>query len=345
MARENQRKRDERRFGKAERLADLIGENECGSPFWLKDADDVHLQAWVDGVEDFRTDVAQAVQFEASNVAEFAFSHGFRKEWNIVDDVPCWLPPFPELFLEYRLPPAAKDQDMGVFSENVPHALGHLISTRESNAEDCASWFPESGKRDRVRFLVSVASAVRFSAEAVATVPIIQRRFGFDGQGRMVAGRTDFPLTCCIDHDSKEWKDALYYISGYMECFSIPMILALGFLHCKNVVQTIAEPDRDLNRARRKAGLKPFVRYRTINIEPMKQVLRTEGGIETNGLRKALHIARGHFATYTADRPLFGRFVGTVWRPAHTRGTLKQGVVVSDYHVQAPRPQPTEESS
>jgi hypothetical protein len=97
------------------------------------------------------------------------------------------------------------------------------------------------------------------------------------------------------------------------------------------------EPDPHVNRERRRHGLKPFVRYHTINIEPMKKVLRTEGQIESQGLKRALHICRGHFSTYSEERPLFGKVAGTFWIPAHVRGEAKEGLVISDYRVKGPR--------
>ena len=68
----------------------------------------------------------------------------------------------------------------------------------------------------------------------------------------------------------------------------------------------------------------------------MKATLQSEGGASKNGLKKALHICRGHFATYTQDAPLFGNFVGTVWKPQHVRGNAQHGAVVKDYRVLAP---------
>lgn len=118
----------------------------------------------------------------------------------------------------------------------------------------------------------------------------------------------------------------------------MPALFTLSLMNCKNTSIEEVNPETKLNRERRKAGLKPFLRYHTINIEPMKAVLKTEGGIESNGLKKALHICRGHFATYSPEKPLFGHFSGTVWKPSHVRGSAKQGVVISDYNVKAPTP-------
>jgi hypothetical protein len=107
--------------------------------------------------------------------------------------------------------------------------------------------------------------------------------------------------------------------------------LGISFMHCKNVVQTQA-PIANGKRWH-KQHKQPEIKFRTLNIEPMKTVLRTEGGSETNGIKKALHICRGHFATYTEEKPLFGRLVGQFWKPSHTRGNIKHGAVVKDYSV------------
>jgi hypothetical protein len=118
----------------------------------------------------------------------------------------------------------------------------------------------------------------------------------------------------------------------------LPALLSVAFMNFKDAATLVpGDPQVRVNRERKKAGLKPFVRYHTINIEPMKKVLRTDGNIESEGLKRALHLCRGHFATYTDNfmgRPLDKPM--TVWRPAHVRGSLDEGIIVSDYNVKAP---------
>ena len=53
-----------------------------------------------------------------------------------------------------------------------------------------------------------------------------------------------------------------------------------------------------------------------------------------NGQKMPLHLRRGSFARYTEDAPLFGKYVGTFWRPHTTVGDRKQGEVVKDYQVE-----------
>ena len=68
----------------------------------------------------------------------------------------------------------------------------------------------------------------------------------------------------------------------------------------------------------------------------MKRVLETEGGIKQNGFKKALHICRGHFATYTPEKGMMGRKLEepvTVWKRAHVRGDVEHGIAAKSYKV------------
>jgi hypothetical protein len=48
---------------------------------------------------------------------------------------------------------------------------------------------------------------------------------------------------------------------------------------------------------------------------------------------KRYHICRGHFATYTEERKLFGKYVGRYWIPSHARGNIENGSIEKDYVV------------
>lgn len=112
-----------------------------------------------------------------------------------------------------------------------------------------------------------------------------------------------------------------------------PALLTVAFMNCKNVVRhDVTESEGPAAKWIRRMKA-PTIRYHVLDINPMKEVLTTEGGLEHNGLKKALHICRGHFATYTEERPLFGRITGTFWKPAHVRGSIEHGAVVKDYRV------------
>jgi ribosomal protein S14 len=107
-------------------------------------------------------------------------------------------------------------------------------------------------------------------------------------------------------------------------------------MHCRNIAINVVAPPPKLAKAARKRHGVPLVRFRTINIEPMRQVLRTEGRSHETGIKRALHICRGHFRTYSEEKPLFGRVSGTFFIPAHARGSASEGVVVPQYAVDVP---------
>lgn len=115
-----------------------------------------------------------------------------------------------------------------------------------------------------------------------------------------------------------------------------PAFVALAFAHCKNVeLKTIIPPERLSDKCKKKTG-KPLVKYKVLEIEPMKKVLRIEGQSETLGLKHALHICRGHFKDYSKGEGLFGKYKGLYWWESYVRGDPAQGVVVKDYNVNPP---------
>lgn len=141
-------------------------------------------------------------------------------------------------------------------------------------------------------------------------------------------------------------EEAAENLSRWCNRTLMSAFLALSFLSCKNVKRELS-PEETLSRQQRRWHERhpeatvplPAVRYYTLQIEPMKSVLANEGAIAHNGLKKAMHICRGFFATYTEERPLFGKYVGRFRIPAHVRGDPSRGMVGKSYEVKPPRPQ------
>lgn len=118
----------------------------------------------------------------------------------------------------------------------------------------------------------------------------------------------------------------------------LPYTFAISLLHCKNVTLIDKPVPEKVQRARARRGKEPKFVYKTLEIEPMKQILRTEGQVEKVGLKQALHVCRGHFKDYR-EKGLFGKesHKGIYWWDMHVRGTLEAGAVVKDYRVLAPK--------
>lgn len=115
-----------------------------------------------------------------------------------------------------------------------------------------------------------------------------------------------------------------------------PVLLTISFMHCKNVDLRHITPPKKLSRKHRKKRGRDLIKYHVLDIEPIRKIFDKHGAGSKQTLRKALHICRGHFKTFTADAPLFGNLTGTYWWPQHVRGSKKDGVVLKDYRVGAP---------
>jgi hypothetical protein len=336
MARENKQKRDERRFGKADRLADIAADPSIlGRPAWWPefgpgDREAKHLLTLHRQFLEWTTDRPVIV---ADNATDYYFAHE-QVNWDYVNDFPNCMPPFDSCYIESLRPPIVCDSaGIGPPNEFFPRAWGWTIDRLEAASLPARSGVPAvdqyvvpmlelPGIDSLVRCSYSMLSKFFLPLVATFYVPI-------DRAGAVLAMPQGI-----IDGVDERAMEALNHLGQYLQS----LMLALCFMNCKNVAVEPCEPDRRLNRERRRAGLRPFVRFRTINIEPMKSVLKSEGGIEEHGLKRALHICRGHFATYTGR--MFGRELEkpvTVWRPAHVRGSSKEGIIVSDYRVNAPK--------
>lgn len=131
-------------------------------------------------------------------------------------------------------------------------------------------------------------------------------------------------------------EDTVQEIGDNIAQLLFPALITISFMHCKNVDLRPVNPPEKLSRKHRKKRGRDLIRYHVLDIEPIRKIFDKHGAGSKQTLRKALHICRGHFKTFTADAPLFGNLTGTYWWPQHVRGSKKTGVVLKDYRVGAP---------
>lgn len=113
----------------------------------------------------------------------------------------------------------------------------------------------------------------------------------------------------------------------------LPALFAISLMHCRNVQVERRDPPAALSRKAQRRGGLPLARYHVLEIGAMRRVLDKEGRARTNGLGSALHICRGHFKTFTAEAPLFGKHVGRYFWHDAARGSPDRGAVTTDYTV------------
>lgn len=244
------------------------------------------------------------------NVADYMYTASDQEHWDLVRDFPNLAPPFPAFWTEHRMPSVIHSKECGDTDTRhlVPHGrVGALIrglDPKDVKGEDIpanAKWilwcelFIDYGVRDRA-----------IEGPHGSTFLCI------DEKGVLIGHPT---MQSYADPGFEEVMRSL------MTWFNATF-LAMSFLHCKNVVIQENEVPKPLAKKYRErhAGVQP-TKYKTLIIEPLKQILRTQGRSSEVGLAKAMHICRGHFRDYREGRGLFGKYKQLVWSPMTIRGS------------------------
>lgn len=252
----------------------------------------------------------EAMLFDVQNVYDY-FEASPQTRWRFDRDFPNVAPIAPVMWMEYRM-------------RGVNYAW--MFISEDRGPQEDLRWYVNAfmfrDQCDDPNIIIAPSPIVVYAVNADGTCYIPA---GADRSGVQFIGMT-----------SRERAEDL------VQCI-FPVMLALSFMHCKNVVinQDGDFPKtRQERRAAKLRGDKPRIRHHTLHIEPMKAVLATEGGIKQNGLKKSLHICRGHFSEYGDEYgkgKLFGKYEGRFFIPAHVRGTAEQGITLKDYAVHPPK--------
>ncbi len=280
-------------------------------------------EPWTEG---FTNAVEGVPVIVVDNVADYFYGPDGRhaEAWTL-EHFPNIAPPFEQWLMEFRRGPQCIVG--AVFHAERLDADG--IVEQAKHFASMPAWWVE----------------VIFLAAAQKTDPLSlcgQMQFAVDGRGAVARifhqNGQEVPFIASSDHpvwQGLERKQQQAQMASCARGILYPALLALSFMHCKNVARVEVQPPPKLSRAHARRHGAPLVKYYTLQIDPMREVLRREGDSERVGLKKALHICRGHFAHYD-DKPLFGKYQGTFWRPSHVRGSGQHGIVVKDYAVKEP---------
>jgi len=287
-------------------------------------------------------------KFCLDNVARFYAEHD-RQVWDMQDDIPNWAPPFQCFFAEWNEPSHWNVKDPPKYAGAGDAQIGLLVlsfKVEDESREMVDDWarfigglvgYPGPLQIDRSKLEGALKTSswvlccsfwVAQGAEPICGRPMWLGIYSF--MFVSPAGRAEFwfatgPLFAGAT-DLDEWEASIW---GPMHVLG----LGVSFCHCKNV--RIAESAEGRGERWHRRTKAPVMKFHTLDINPMREVLRTEGRLAECGISRAMHICRGHFATYTQESPLFGKYIGTFWRPDHVRGKASDGVVVKDYRVSA----------
>jgi len=244
------------------------------------------------------------------------------------------IPPFPRCIFEYR-----GGDNKGFFlkadGENpVLHDMAtcfHTLPLDENTRLRLVEEFPETaqGAFWEVRALGYVAVG-----EEVGYSPSLTLYLNRDGSP--VLDKKE--LLVGVTGEDIEDRDVDVTLLAHI----LPVLFAITLIHCKNVsMEPVTTPlPLAMKRSKRRKQIEErkkypaFERHIVVIRDKRGQVISTTLERQQPG-SKRLHWVRGHFSTYTETAPLFGRIVGRFWIPAHLSGLASEGVVDSDYRLEA----------
>lgn len=235
-------------------------------------------------------------------------------------------PPFENLFIE------ARDRKTGIQygSLRVAHDL-----TDDNPYAQALRAFPKEAFPPDSRFATKprwIVDSYVFAyspswRHGVPMGPLSVTKIAVDGQGHqarleegkavaLISGAEGLPLRSL----GESWEPFFAHV--------------MHLMNCRNITLVDAPMSRAERRERSRNSL-PEVKFKVLAIGSI-------GGAKSTGSERKdivgmtpMHLVRGHFATYTEAKPLFGKYTGTFWRPAHVRGTADAGTVYKDYKVKA----------
>lgn len=291
------------------------------------------------GPDDLKAALESAELVVCDNVADYFYGENPREDWNLVNDFPNVAPPFPRMFLEWAAPRHIMSEKYGDIK--VPQTIKRyglmLFSDEVENIDEMIEWAKEHGQDWQVQLfrkikgtgmrLRWVCNGLLFVEDTQGIAWIADAMWGVTNDGSPIMPHDRMTIRVVAGVDGVDRNTA----AGF---FFVPF-LALSFMHCKNVIVQQVEHPPKLQKARVRRGKRPLITYHVLEVHPIRKILEAEGEAHKTGLKKALHICRGHFKDYMEGPGLFGKIHGIFWWDAHIRGNKKLGMALKDYQVES----------
>lgn len=245
------------------------------------------------------------------NVAEYFYAGTDQEQWSLDRDFPNLAPPFPQFWMEYR--------------------MARKIHSKECGDTDMSRMLPRSGRIGQLYTVIDPQEVQACEVPAHTKWALWVELFIDFGERECTCQGTHGSILVMVDAEGRSTGVPRIINMGTNEDEPIlkalmswlhPALLAVSFMHCRNV--TVVEnpiPPKLQKRYQERHEGAGLGNYKTLVIEPLKQVLRSQGRSGEVGLAKAMHVCRGHFRDYREGKGLFGKYHQLVWTPAVVRGT------------------------
>ena len=253
--------------------------------------------------------LSRSVLFDIASAASIANDSSRKGGWDLSRDFGALRIPYPSTWMEWHASSAGAEKKYASFM---------AAKLTERRVDD-----------DHIAILVELFNLDRHGAvkdQGFRSAIVTDNNGVFVNFGHEVK-YPDLPVSEKLAGASDDHLWAVFQES------MIPVFFAINLMNCKNIQVQDGVPIRVPRKLHKKTGQKKPLRQSTIVLPGMSGG-STGGSAGDEGVM-ARHRVRGHFKTFTDEKPLLGKHTGTYWWGWQVRGNAKNGTVISDYKVSA----------
>jgi hypothetical protein len=306
------------------------------------------LERFYDEIGVYIADRSQIEPVNITNAANWYYENP-QDGWDLRDDFPAVVPPFPIMWMEYRLPKYKNVK--GVFKKLPPEieTLGCLsaVATINEGCEQQAIIDDFIGEQLGIKESLNYSTDIQkarldgnrnalaagrqakwavfwrfFIATHQRVSQPLMRAAYVEANGQMITENIDLLTIRPFTPDMTE------YLAPYMD----PFHFANSLMHAKNVSLEADPLPAAVTKRRAKEG-KPAITFKVLQINPIRRQAAKEHSAGETGAKRAMHIVRGHFKDYRESAGLFGKLKGLYWWDMHVAGDKANGQVIKDYTI------------
>lgn len=310
---------------------------------WLVDDICSHRFEYMSNIE-ARQRAIEAPRFRIDDITEYFYAGTDQEYWDLGEDFPCVRPPFNTIWCETDAPTEIVSESYGQREwprhlisgwaammmyerADTPEARGRILKLPDAEAKVLTEAANVVGTL-MVSIWVVSHKYPRPSLDPEATAVLFLNESGEIVKLNSASGKTlspwFFPPRLAPLMEGEE------PLSDIFRRTLDPCLLAVSLLHCRNTIKREEPLPRFIRKQKDRVSTQD--KFYSLQVGGMRQVI-AEATAAEGGTKRAFHICRGHFATYTEAAPLFGKLVGRYWVPPHTRGSVEAGRIHKTYRV------------
>lgn len=308
------------------------------------------LEQFYDELTKGHPDRTQIEPVNITAAANWFYEDNPQSIWNVREDFPATVPPFPYMWMEFKSPKKVNNNGHITNISPLAESVGCASVVREVAKEDWRKVIEHDVIRQT---LIGMATDNGMRVQGDSTSENTKRALLAGREARWIAfwnffaaserrGLARLPSIAAYIDPQGLIVPENYIIFGQQHVLQVvgasfgevlsPFLFATSLMHAKNVSLEADPLPAAIAKRRAKEG-KPAITFKVLQINPIRRQSDKERSEGETGAKRAMHIVRGHFKDYREGAGLFGRLKGLYWWDMHVAGDKTNGQVIKDYTI------------